>query len=94
MPTMNELKKKLKSKHKKTLQKIFDDPLRNDIRWDEVEKLLMSLGAEKREGKGSRMSFWIHEAVICLHKPHPRKEIKEYVVKTVRQYLLDLEIKP
>jgi hypothetical protein len=43
----------MKSKHKKTLQAIFEQPVRANILWTDVESLLEACGAEVSEGRGS-----------------------------------------
>ncbi len=57
----------------------------HDFTWDELLKLLKSLGyTETQAGKtsGSRVRF-LHEifAPICLHKPHPNSILKAYQIK-------------
>lgn len=39
---------KLGNKHRKTLRALFADPLRSDLKWVDIEKLLRALGAERR----------------------------------------------
>jgi hypothetical protein len=43
------------SKHRKTLDAIFDEPVRIAILWSDIEKLLIACGAEISEGRGSRI---------------------------------------
>jgi len=43
-------KLKVKSKHRKTLQAIFEDPVRANISWADIESLLVVCGAEISEG--------------------------------------------
>lgn len=45
----------MNKKHRKTLQTIFEDPIRSDIHWKDIEALFKALGAEISEGKGSRI---------------------------------------
>ena len=64
-----------------------------DFSWDELVRLLTSLGyQEVKTGKsgGSRRKF-IHETAptIALHKPHPGNIVKSYVI----DYVLELLIK-
>ena len=42
----------LSKKNQRTLERIFHDPIRSDVEWKEIEKLLFALGAEISEGKG------------------------------------------
>jgi len=40
----------INKKHQSTLRRIFQDPIRSNIEWKEIEKLLIALGAEISEG--------------------------------------------
>lgn len=44
----------------------------------------MSLGAQRREGKGSGVVFYLGGVVASFHRPHPGNEAKEYQVKNAR----------
>ena len=79
-------------KHQKTLNAIFSVPTLSSINFADIEKLLVALGAEKFEGRGSRVAFvmpsgekWEH------HRPHPSKEARKYQVESVREFLKRLD---
>ena len=64
-----------------------------DFSWDELVRLLTSLGyQEVKTGKsgGSRRKF-IHETAptIALHKPHPGNIVKSYVIDYVLELLIE-----
>ncbi len=64
--------------------------------WDELQRLLESLGYESaKQGKtgGSRRRF-VHPiaATITLHKPHPDNIIKMYVIDDVLNILKQEEL--
>ncbi len=40
----------MNSKHRKTLQTIFSDPVNGNMEWRKIEALFFALGAEKDEG--------------------------------------------
>ncbi len=42
----------MRTKHKKTLQSIFKNPVQAGINWKDIESLFVALGAEVEEGKG------------------------------------------
>lgn len=81
-------------KHKKTLSAIFADPVRSNIAWEDIEALLMALGAERDEGTGSRIRFVLNGIRATFHRPHPRKETDRGAVKSVRRFLEEGGIKP
>ncbi len=59
----------------------------NDFTWEEMKRLLISLGYSlnnKGKTSGSRLIFKGEGLKpIMLHKPHPGNIIKEYVIKQV-----------
>lgn len=84
----------MKAKHRKTLEAIFAKPTRGGIVFSEIEALIVGLGGEVREGEGSRVAFELKVTRNYLHRPHPGKEAKKYQVEELRDWLLQLEIKP
>jgi len=75
-------------KQQKLLTAIFTKPTLANIKFSDIETLLVSVGAEKIEGSGSRVAFvmpsgakWEH------HRPHPQKEARKYQVESVREFL-------
>lgn len=56
--------------------------------WPDLANLLKSLGFEQFEGAGSPVRFIKDDIQIRLHKPHPQKEIKAYVIKQVKETLI------
>ncbi|MDD4493986.1 MAG: type II toxin-antitoxin system HicA family toxin [Eubacteriales bacterium] len=58
--------------------------------FDEMQSLLESLGFRlysKGKTSWSRVRFLKGNIAITLHKPHPRKELLEYQVKQVIDFL-------
>jgi hypothetical protein len=82
------------NKQRKVLQAIFSDPVLSSIAWSDIESLLLSLGAETREGSGSRVGFSLNGVDIIVHRPHPRKETDKGSVKSVRKFLINAGVKP
>lgn len=81
-------------KHQKTLRAIFADPVRPNINWADIESLLMVLGAERDEGRGSRIRFALNGIRAIFHRPHPQKETDRGAVKSVRRFLEQGGIRP
>ncbi len=85
---------KLSSKHRRTLQAIFEDPVRSDIAWADIETLLVALGVELREGRGSRVRLRLNEIRAVFHRPHPQKETDKGALKSMRRFLTEAGIGP
>ncbi len=81
-------------KHQKTLRAIFSDPVRANIPWADIEALLMALGADREEGSGSRVRYFLNGIRAVFHRPHPRKETDKGAVKSIRRFLEEGGIKP
>lgn len=81
----------MNNKHRKTRKRIFETPVRKDVKYKDIENLLLAMGAEKNEGEGSRVLFTYENEVFSIHKPHPQKEVKAYVVKRLRVFINAME---
>jgi hypothetical protein len=84
----------LSSKHRRTLRATFEDPIRSDIAWTDIETLLAALGAELSEGRGSRVRIYLNGIRTVFHRPHPRKEIEKGALKSMRRFLKEAGISP
>lgn len=84
----------MKSKHRKTLAALYLKPTPRGIVFSEIEALVVGLGGRVREGEGSRVVFELKATRRYLHRPHPGKEARKYQVEELRQWFLQLEIKP
>ncbi|MDP1713593.1 MAG: type II toxin-antitoxin system HicA family toxin [Anaerolineales bacterium] len=82
------------SKHRKTLETIFNKPEPANIAWRDVETLFIALGAEISEGNGSRVRVALKDVRAVFHRPHPRKETNKGAVKSVRRFLEAAGVKP
>lgn len=83
---------KLNKKRQKTLDEIFEDPIRNDISWVDIERVIIALGGEKKEGRGSRVRFKLNGVRATFHRPHPKPETDKGTVKSIRRFLINAEI--
>ena len=78
----------LSGKHRKTLATVFEDPVRANVPWTDIEKLLRALGAELSEGSGSRVRIHMNGVRAVFHRPHPRKETHKGALRSMRRFLL------
>ena len=77
----------MKTKHKKTLDIIFSDPVNGSIEWKKIEALLIALGCQVIEGSGSSVTFEKSGVRAYFRRPHPNKESLRYRVKDTREFL-------
>jgi hypothetical protein len=88
----------MNSRNRKTLEDVFSQPTKRNIKWSDIEDLLVSLGAKIKKGRGSRIRLEIQseqgEFTLTAHRPHPGKEAKEYQVKDARDFLENIGVKP
>ncbi len=84
----------MNSKHCKTLNTIFADPISGNLRWNDIEALLVAIGCNVVEGSGSSVTFEKNGRRAYFHRPHPQREAFIYRVKAAREFLTKLEITP
>ena len=85
---------KLSKKQRRTLELIFETPVRSDVAWSDIEKLLFSLGADLTEGRGSRARASLGGVRAVFHRPHPQKETDKGALKAVRRFLSEAGFAP
>jgi len=84
----------MNSKHRKTLEAIFTDPVNGGLEWARIEALLLALGCRIIEGSGSSVTFEKDGKRAHFHRPHPEREALRYRVRAAREYLATLGAKP
>lgn len=78
-------------KDRKTLESILQTPTLSAVRFSDIEKLFLSMGATVIEGRGSRVAFVFGDGKKWEeHRPHPQKEAKKYQVESARRVLFKL----
>jgi hypothetical protein len=82
----------MNSKHQKTINIIFNDPVNGNIEWSRIESLLVAIGCQAIEGSGSSVTFEKDGKKAYFHRPHPQKEALKYRVKAVREFLTKLGV--
>lgn len=80
------------SKLQKIYDKVISGPLK-PMKWQDIEALLMALGARQRKSDGSSRIFIINDRPLTIHEPHPANEVKKYAVKLLRDYLIKFDLK-
>jgi HicA toxin of bacterial toxin-antitoxin, len=84
----------MSQKHQRTLQAIFDDPVRSNIPWRDMENLLKAAGADITEGAGSRVRIALNGVRAVFHRPHPQKETDKGAVRSMRRFLTEAGVTP
>ena len=84
----------MKAKHNKVLNSIFETPVNSSIIWKDIELLLVALGGELSEGRGSRVRVAINGVRAVFHRPHPKKEADKGAVVSVRRLLKEAGVEP
>lgn len=84
----------MNSRHRKTLEAVFADPVSGTVEWRAIEALLVAVGCKVIEGSGSRVRFEHSGVVAFFHRPHPEKDAKRYQVRDVRALLVRIGVTP
>jgi hypothetical protein len=83
----------MNSKHTKTLRAIFVKPVASNIKFSDIEALVVGLGGEVRQGDDSRVALLLNGGVKHAHRPHPGKEAKQYQIKEIKEWLTATGVK-
>lgn len=84
----------MNSKHSKTLESVFYAPVKKNIKWSDVEKLIKAVGGNIKQGDGSRIRIDLLGQSLNIHTPHPQKELKPYQVRALKTLFNDTGIQP
>lgn len=84
----------MNAKHQKTLSLVFASPAPRSLSFRDTSALLVAAGCVIQQRRGSRIRFVHGGFILTLHVPHPGKEIKDYQVKMVREYLTTIGVMP
>jgi hypothetical protein len=81
-------------KHTRTLKAVFEDPVRSNIIWRDIEAMLQAAGAEIARGAASRVRIALNGVRAVFHRPHPQKETDKGAVKSMRRFLTEAGVTP
>ena len=76
----------MNSKHKKTMELLFRNPVHSDILWKDIESLFVALGAVLSEGAGSRVRVKLNGIKAVFHRPHPQRTTDKGTVISLRRF--------
>lgn len=84
----------MNNKHKKTLLRVFSEPVQSDLHWSDIEGLFTALEAKISEGRGSRIRVNLNGCLAVFHRPHPERVTDKGAVKSVRRFLSNAGVQP
>lgn len=84
----------MNAKQPVVLAAIFSKLAPPDLRWAEIESLLMVLGAEHLGSFGSRVCFVLVGVFAVFHRSHPKPVTDKGAVVAVRKFLDTAGVKP
>lgn len=77
----------MNKKQGRTLERIYENPVRSTIKWTDIESLFNALGAEVRGGGGSMVIVMLNGVRAVFHRPHPSPDTKKYTIVKIRRFL-------
>lgn len=83
----------MNSRAQKTYNAIYANPVQSGIKWNDVESMLVALGAKISEGSGSRIRVELNGVRAVFHRPHPENTTDKGAVLSVRKLLDNAEVK-
>jgi len=82
----------MNKKNQRTLSRIIERPNRPDIPWKDIERLIVALGGEISEGRGSRVRIHLNGVRAVFHRPHPERVTDKGAVSSMRRFLTEAEV--
>jgi hypothetical protein len=79
-------------KNQRTLGRIIEKPERSDVPWKDIESLIVALGGEISEGRGSRVRIYLNGVRAVFHRPHPKRVTDKGAVSSMRRFLKEAEV--
>ena len=64
-------------------------PRPSNVRWADIESLLVHLGAVVREGKGSAISVTLNGKSAYFHRPRPDDKARKWAINAALRLLED-----
>jgi len=83
----------MNKKQRQTLERIFEQPVRPDIPWSDIEKLFRALGADISEGRGSRVRVAMEGVRAVFHRPHPERVTNQSTIRSLRRFLKEAGVR-
>ena len=92
--TISDIISRMNKRQRATLDAVFAKPVRQDIRWADIENLIRALQGKVEEREGSRVALKLNGIRAVFHRPHPRPEMDRNAVRDIRDFLEKAGIEP
>ncbi len=79
----------MNSKQQKTFESLLVNPVKKNIKWTDVAKLIIAVGGEVKQGDGSRIRIVFDDYSLNIHSPHPQKELEPYQIRAIRTLFVE-----
>jgi len=76
----------MNSKNRRILKAVFEEPVRADVDWRDIEGLFRACGARIKYRGGSRVNVVLHDAAASFHRPHPERTTDKGALRSVRRF--------
>ena len=83
----------MNKKQRRTLERIFEQPVRSDILWTDIEKLFQALKAVISEGRESRVRVALTDVRAIFHRPHPERVTNQSAIRSVGRFIKEAGVK-
>jgi hypothetical protein len=83
----------MNSKHRKIMELVYKNPIQANILWEDIEGLLVALGAKLSKGSGSRVRVKLNGIRAVFHRPHPQKTTDKGAVNSLRRFLVNAGVR-
>ena len=84
----------MQRRHQRTLEAIFRHPTSGNIKWRDIEALLLELGAEISEREGSRKGVRLFGERRVFHRPHPQPTTDKGAIVSIRNWFRRNGVEP
>ncbi|EFL92025.1 HicA-like addiction module [Candidatus Regiella insecticola LSR1] len=62
-------------------------PPPSNIKWADIESLIVALGGEVKQSSGSRVRFLLNGSIARFHRPHPSSDTDKGALVSLREWL-------
>ncbi len=76
------------------MELIFSRPTSANVRWSDIEALLMELGGLLSEREGSRLLVRLFNERRVFHRPHPEPTTDKGAIEAIRKWLEANGVRP